>query len=68
MGSGTGQNTAMLRILYGAAATALEKLRHDETVSGTLISNLEAVVEGSLGELERIAQHQRVNGGHDRTN
>lgn len=59
MESGTGQNEAMLRILYATAATALDKLRQDETVSATLIADLEAVVEGSLGELERVAQLQR---------
>ena len=61
MESGTGQNAAMLRILYGTAVTALDKLRQDETVSATLIADLEAVVEGSLGELQRIAELQRVN-------
>ncbi|HKG44757.1 MAG TPA: hypothetical protein VKB10_11000 [Gaiellaceae bacterium] len=58
MGSGTGPNVGMLRILYATAATALDKLRDDETVSETLVADLEAVVEGSLGELERIAQVQ----------
>lgn len=67
MESGTGQNAAMLRILYGTAVTALEKLRQDDTVSATLIADLEAVVEGSLGELKRVAQLQRVNGADDRT-
>lgn len=56
MEDGTGQSVAMLRILYGTAATALEKLRPDETVSETLIADLEAVVEGSLAELRRIAE------------
>jgi hypothetical protein len=56
---GTGQNAAMLRLLYGTAATALDKLRQDETVSAAFIADLEAVVEGSLGELERITQLQR---------
>ena len=51
----------MLRILYGTAVTALDKLRQDETVSATLIADLEAVAEGALGELERIAQLQRLN-------
>ena len=45
----------MIRILYGTAATALEKLRQNETVSATLIADLEAVVEGSWRELERLA-------------
>ena len=51
----TGQEAAMIRILYGTAATALEKLRQNETVSATLIADLEAVVEGSRRELERLA-------------
>ena len=59
MEDGTGQSVAMLRILYGTAATALEKLRQDETVSETLIADLEAVVEGSLAELQRIAEVRR---------
>jgi hypothetical protein len=67
MESGTGQNAAMLRLLYGTAATALDKLRQDETVSATFIADLEAVVEGSLGELERITQLQRVNSAGDRS-
>jgi hypothetical protein len=66
MESGTGPNAAMLRILYGTAATALDKLRQDESVSATLIADLEAVVEGSLVELERIAQLQRVSSADDR--
>ena len=45
----------MIRILYGTAATALEKLRQNETVNATLIADLEAVVEGSRRELERLA-------------
>jgi hypothetical protein len=49
----------MLRILYGTAATALEKLRQDERISGALIADLEAVVEGSLAELRRIAEPRR---------
>jgi hypothetical protein len=61
MGSSAEQNAAMLRILYGTAATALDKLRQDETVSDTLLADLEAVVEGSLGELERIAQGAAVS-------
>ena len=51
----TGQEAAMIRILSGTAATALEKLRQNETVSATLIADLEAVVEGSWRELERLA-------------
>ena len=51
----TGQEAAMIRILYGTAATALEKLGQNETVSATLIADLEAVVEGSRRELERLA-------------
>lgn len=60
MERGPGQDEAMLRILYGAAATALDKLRQDKTVSAKLIADLEAVVEGSSRELERIAQLQRL--------
>lgn len=59
MEDGTGHSVAMLRILYGTAVTALEKLRQDETVSETLIADLEAVVEGSLAELQRIAEVRR---------
>jgi hypothetical protein len=50
----------MPRILYGTAANALDKLRQDETVSATLIADLEAVVERSSGEEERIEQLQRA--------
>jgi len=55
----------MLRILYSTAATALDKLRPDQTVSATLIADLEAVTEGSLRELVRIAQVERVNTADD---
>jgi len=65
MGSSTGRNAAMLRILYGTAVTALEKLRLDETVSETFIADLEAVAEGSLGQLERIAEVQSANASAD---
>ena len=61
MERGPSQDEAMLRILYGAAATALDKLRQDTTVSAKLIADLEAVVEGSSRELERIAQLQRLS-------
>ena len=55
----------MLRILYSTAATALDKLRPDQTVSASLIADLEAVAEGSLRELERIAQVERMTTADD---
>ena len=46
----------MLRILYGAAATALDMFRAaDNPVDDELVADLEAMVERTRLELERLA-------------
>ena len=51
----THQQLAMLRILYGACVTALEAFRAaDNPVDERLVADLEAMVERTVGEIERL--------------
>ena len=46
----------MLRILYGACATALDAFRAaNNAVDAQLVLDLEAMVERTQGEIERLA-------------
>ena len=46
----------MLRILYGAAATALDAFRAaDNPVDGQLVADLDRMVERTRREIERLA-------------
>lgn len=46
----------MLRILYGACATALDAFRAaDNPVDAELVSDLEKMVERTRGEVERLS-------------
>ena len=48
----------MLRILYGACATALDAFRAaDNPVDEQLVSDLEAMVERTKVEIERLTAH-----------
>jgi hypothetical protein len=50
------QHLAMLRILSGACATALDAFRAaDDAVDAQLVLDLEAMVERTQGEIERLA-------------
>ena len=52
----TPQELAMLRILYGACATALDAFRAaNNAVDAQLVLDLEAMVERTQGEIERLA-------------
>ena len=58
MATDTHQHLAMLRILYGACATALEAFRAaDNPVDDTLVVDLETMVERTKGEIERLTAH-----------
>jgi hypothetical protein len=51
----THKELAMLRILYGACVTALEAFRAaDNPVDDQLVADLEAMVERTKGEIERL--------------
>jgi hypothetical protein len=48
----------MLRILYGACAAALDAFRAaDNPVDEQLVADLEAMVERTKGEIERLSTH-----------
>ena len=48
----------MLRILYGASATALDAFRAaDNPVDESLVADLEKMVERTRFEIERLSQH-----------
>jgi hypothetical protein len=48
----------MLRILYGASATALEAFRAaDNPVDDQLVADLETMVERTKNEIERLTTH-----------
>jgi hypothetical protein len=50
------QHLAMLRILYGACAAALDAFRAaNNAVDAQLVIDLEAMVERTQGEIERLA-------------
>ena len=55
MPTDTHQHLAMLRILYGACATALDAFRAaDNPVDDKLVADLETMVERTKGEIERL--------------
>jgi hypothetical protein len=48
----------MLRILYGACSTALDAFRAaNNAVDTQLVSDLEAMVQRTQGEIERLSAH-----------
>lgn len=52
----TSQELAMLRILYGACAAALDAFRAaDNPMDDQLVADLEAMVERTKGEIERLS-------------
>ena len=58
MATDTHQHLAMLRILYGACAAALDAFRAaDNPVDEQLVVDLEAMVARTQVEIERIAAH-----------
>lgn len=58
MASDTHQHLAMLRILYGACAAALDAFRAaDNPVDDQLVADLEIMVTRTQGEIERLAAH-----------
>src|SRR5690242_6820587 len=58
MATGTHQHLAMLRILYGACAAALDAFRAaDNPVDDQLVADLEAMIERTKGEIERLGAH-----------
>jgi malonyl CoA-acyl carrier protein transacylase len=49
------QHLAMLRILYGACSAALDAFRAaDNALDARLVADLEAMVERTQGEIERL--------------
>lgn len=53
--TGTPKELSMLRILYGACAAALDAFRAaDNPVDAQLVADLEAMVERTQGEIERL--------------
>ncbi len=58
MPTDTNRQLAMLRILYGACATALDAFRAaGNPVDHQLVTDLEAMVERTKGEIERLTAH-----------
>lgn len=58
MATDTHKHLAMLRILYGACSAALDAFRAaDNPVDEQLVSDLEAMVERTQGEIERLSAH-----------
>jgi hypothetical protein len=56
MAAYTHQHQAMLQILYGACATALDAFRAaDNPVDEELVGDLEKMVERTEGEMKRLA-------------
>jgi hypothetical protein len=54
----TAKELAMLRILYGACATALDAFRAaDNPVDEQLVADLETMVERTKDEIERLSAH-----------
>jgi hypothetical protein len=54
----TAKALAMLRILYGACATALDAFRAaDNPVDQQLVSDLETMVERTKREIERLSEY-----------
>jgi hypothetical protein len=55
MPSDTPQHLAMLRILYGACAAALDAFRAaDNPVDTQLVADLESMMDRTQGEIERL--------------
>jgi len=58
MATDTHQHLAMLRILYGACATALQAFRAaDNPVDDQLVADLDTMLERTKGEIERLTSH-----------
>ena len=58
MAADTDKDLAMLRILYGACAAGLDAFRAaDNPVDGELVADLEAMVQRTKGEIERLSAH-----------
>jgi hypothetical protein len=58
MAADTDKHLAMLRILYGACAAALDAFRAaDNPVDEQLIADLEVMVERTKAEIERLTAH-----------
>ena len=58
MATDTHRHLAMLRILYGACAAALDAFRAaDNPVDEELVADLETMVERTKGEIERLSAH-----------
>jgi hypothetical protein len=58
MAADTHKHLAMLRILYGACAAALDAFRAaDNPVDAQLIVDLETMVGRTRGEIERLTAH-----------
>jgi hypothetical protein len=56
MAADTRQHLAMLRILYGSCSAALDAFRAaDNPVDDQLVADLEAMVERTRTEIERLA-------------
>ena len=56
MSADTHKHLAMLRILYGASAAALDAFRAaDNPVDEQLVVDLETMVERTKGEIERLS-------------
>jgi hypothetical protein len=55
MGADTPQHLAMLRILHGACAAALDAFRAaDNPVDSQLVADLETMMTRTRGEIERL--------------
>lgn len=58
MATDTHKHLAMLRILYGACAAALDAFRAaDNPVDEHLVGDLETMVERTKSEIERLSAH-----------
>ncbi len=58
MATDTHQHLAMLRILYGACAAALDAFRAaDNPVDDQLVADLETMVERTKVEIARLSTH-----------
>ena len=63
MATDTPQHLAMLRILYGACAAALDAFRAaDNPVDAQLVADLETMMTRTHGEIDRLTALLRENG------
>lgn len=63
MAADTHQHLAMLRILYGSCVAALEAFRAaDNPVDEQLVADLEAMVERTQHEIDRLAAYLATPG------